>query len=471
MHFKFKNNQELFKALEPEIEKSKQYHERNKLTALQLVRPYLRVAECKNVKVDNNDYVALYPDYESQRYTSNPYYLKYILYEIARYFNFASVLSDSWLKNVLLSDFAIDSLAQQLTMAKIGLIEVENDQIYDVFSKSIVPRDPSVHYYNSYDIDPFRKPDPTSNYYKAAELLYQSWGQNQPDHIRMLKLLTYLAFIGYGANLWISLVGPAGVGKSTFQSMLINLVNRDSYQRVNSKDISKTGNFENVSPFTKLLIDKESSLEHRLSAIDLCELKLFIDGDSSRNCTRYAPIKIRLQNRGLKLKETLHVPHFYVERLERLRTSFEKSGDESLLDRFMMIPFGSLQHVNDKEFQDHIYNLTQQNISDLICNQDFLKEVIAIVLHEFTFTNSDDIYHKAFDYKMKFDSELLSYDLDRFFETSEAQQALAQNIVSVEEMYEMYRDFCRLHNSGFTNISYHIFKAHLSNLLESRKDV
>ena len=470
MNFKFKNNKEFFKALEPEIEKTKQDFSRKNLTALQLIYPYLKVAECKRVKVNtyDDDYIMMYPNYDSQRYTTDPRYLQSIFYEICHHFRFSSRLSDSGLREVLRSDFTVKTVVQHLTMSNIGLIEVENDQIYDVFSKSIVPRDPSVYYYNSYDIDPLRKPDSSSNYYKAAELLFQSWGQNNPDYIRMLKLLVYLAFIGYGSNLWISLVGPTFTGKSTFLNMLINIANRNACRGVDTDHLFSKGNFEYVSPFDKLLIDRESLVDHRFSPNELCELKVFVENDSLRKCTLYAPTKIRLNNRGLKLKEALQIPHSYAERLDRLGSNKARPDDTSVLGRFMMIPFGSQKHVDNIEFQKHIANLTQKSISDLIYDQDFLKEVIAIVLDEFSFKHLEEVRKEVFRYKYKFDSELLSYDLDRFIELCETQQVFTQEIIPIDFMYHAYTQFCKSQYSGFKNISRRVFVAHFSRLLESK---
>lgn len=469
MNFKFKNNQELFKALEVEIQNNESLRSSKKLTAVKLIQLYFKVAECKCVVIDKHDYVIFYPNYDDQTYTEDPAYLRQIIAEISYHFDFDIHLRDADIKLAFASKLMISRYAQEMTMSELGLIEVNNSQIYDAFSNLVVPRDQSVYYFNSYDIDPFRKPNPSSNYYKAAELLFQSWGRNNSLNIRTLKLLTYLAFIGYGANLWCYLVGPGLTGKSTFRNMLINIAGRNSYRHVSTSRFFEKGNFDQVSPFDKILIDEESAIDRELSPIAMCELKLFIDDDSSRVCTKYEPIKLRLQNRGLKLKESWQIPHFYSTRLQRLGTRYETASDNSLLDRFIMIPFGSLEHVHDKEFKNQIRSLTQQSISKLINDQDFLNEVIAIILDEFAFKNEYTVAQELFDCKLQIDSELRLYDVERFFEACEVRKVFTQDLMPAKAMYEAYVRFQQHSNSRFEPLPYHTFKAQLFTFLKRKK--
>ena len=85
MNFKFKNNQELFNAIQEEIMNDEHLLSRKKLTSMQVFQLYFKVAECKRIKVSDCDYVMFYPDYDSQEYTSNVAYLNYIISEISNF--------------------------------------------------------------------------------------------------------------------------------------------------------------------------------------------------------------------------------------------------------------------------------------------------------------------------------------------------------------------------------------------------
>lgn len=405
--FKYKDNAEFLEAMRSEIEAYQQKYSKRHLSARQLVKPYLRVAKCKRLDLSDTDYRILYPDFDRQMYVSNDDYLLNAIADVCEYYDFDTNLHLSEVPSILASDFTVKTLVKRLTLPDAGLIEVQNSQIYDVFSKSFVQQDPSNYYYISYDIDPFAKSNKKSCYYQAAELLYHSWGQNDSNKIRMLKLLTYLAILGYGAESWFILFGDAGHGKSTFINLLTNLAGKSLCTNMNMHEILSQDNLARIRVFDKVICGHELPADYRFSAKEMSALKALTTGDillANRKYLSSAPI----YNRGLKIQATNHLPHMYVGRAQRVNENIDDVLDSSLSDRFIIIPFGSFNNRNNKTAQTQIKSLTNLPVKKLIEHQDFLNELVLMILNEFSFADEDEILDEVATYRQNFNDELVN---------------------------------------------------------------
>jgi hypothetical protein len=441
--FKYKDNAEFLEAMRSEIEASQQNHFKRQLSARQLIKPYLRVAQCKRLILSKDDYRILYPDFDTQTYASNDEYLLKAIAEICNYYNFDTNLKFSDVPSILASDFAVSSLVERLTLPKTGLLEVQNSQIYDVFSKSFVKRDPSNYYYVKYDIDPFSKPNHNSCYYQAAELLYNSWGQNDPHKIRMLKLLTYLAILGYGAESWFILLGESGRGKSTFIDLLTNLASEDLCTSMNMHEILSHDNLSSIRVFDKVIFGHELPADHKFSSKEMSALKSLVTGNIVRAHRKYLS-STPICNRGLKIQATNHLPHLYVGREQRLNENINEVLDTSLSDRFMIIPFGLSNHRHDTTNHDKIEKLTNLTVRQLITHQNFLNELVLMILNEFAFANEKEIRAEVNCYKSKFNQELIkslvssSETVEEFFKQCYKDGLFDQSKVPIAALYYKY---------------------------------
>ena len=456
--FKYKDNTEFLEAMRSEIEASQQNHFKRQLSARQLIKPYLRVAQCKRLILSKDDYRILYPDFDTQTYTSNDEYLLKAIAEICNYYNFDTNLKFSDVPSILASDFAVSSLVERLTLPKTGLLEVQNSQIYDVFSKSFVKRDPSNYYYVKYDIDPFSKPNHNSCYYQAAELLYNSWGQNDPHKIRMLKLLTYLAILGYGAESWFILLGDAGRGKSTFINLLTNLAGKDLCTSMNMHEVTLQDNLSRIRAFDKVVCGHELPADYKFSSKEMSALKSLVTGDivlANRKYLSSAPVC----NLGLKIQATNHLPHLYIGREQRLNEDIHDVSDNSLSSRFVIIQFGSSNHRSDKNGRQQIEALTNLNVKHLIKHQDFLNELVLMILNEFSFANEDEILDEVVRYKSKFNNDLVkslvssSETVEEFFAQCYKDGLFDQAKVPIAALYYRYCKDRRLVNHSAKVVS------------------
>lgn len=404
--FKYASNKEFFEALKPEIIKAQETHLRKRLTGEQLVEPYLAVAECKRLQLTEDQYIILYPDYDKQIYVANDNFLPKIIFKIGHKFGFKTRLKLKELPNILAGEFTSEDLVQQITLPESGLIEVNNGLIYNAYSRTIVNRNPDHYYHVSYDIDPFAQLNKDSNYQKAVEHLYHTWAGGDSEKVQVLKLLTYLAVLGYGAKSWFLLIGPGGNGKSTFINLLTNLAGKKFCSSININELASYDNLSRVRSFDKIICGHELPADYQLTAKEMTLLKLLTTGEPVYAYRKYLP-SVPVCNNGLKLQATNYVPRFYVNRVRRMSEDITEERDTSVLSRFMFIKFGTTDHRNDFTSSNYIESITGQSVDELIENPDFLNEIILMILHEFSFSNEQAILREVTLYKQKFDKELL----------------------------------------------------------------
>ena len=441
--FKYKNNAEFLESMRSEIEAYQQKYSKRHLSARQLVKPYLRAAQCKRLMLSDTDYRILYPDFDDQKYISDDEYLLNAIAEVCEYYDFDTNLYLSDVPSILASDLAVKTLVERLTLPAAGLIEVQNSQIYDVFSKSFVQRNPSNYYYVSYDIDPFAKSNTNSCYYKAAELLYNSWGQNDPNKIRVLKLLTYLAILGYGAEVWFVLFGGAGRGKSTFIDLLTNLAGQSLCTNMSMHEILSQDNLSRIRVFDKVIYGHELPADYKFSSKEMSALKALITGNVVRATRKYLS-STPISNRGLKIQATNYLPRLYIDRAQRINEKIDDVSDESLADRFIIIPFGSCNNRNNKTAQKQIKSLTNLSVKKLIEHQDFLNELALMILNEFSFADEDEILEDVANYRQNFNDELVntlvasSETVEEFFNQCYNDGLFDQAKVPIAALYYKY---------------------------------
>lgn len=470
--FKYASNKEFFKALKPEIVKTQELLMKKRLTGDQLIEPYLNVAECKRLQLGDDQFIIMYPDYDAQTYVTNDSFLPTIISKISKEFGFATRLKLKDIPSILAADFTVDTVVQQIKLPDSGLIEVKNGLIYDAYSHAIVDRDPSHYYHVSYDIDPFAKPNTNSKYRKALEHLYQTWAGQDPELVKVLKLLTCLAVLGYGANSWFFLIGPGGNGKSTFIKLLTNLAGKSLCSSINMNELMSHDNLARVRSFDKIIYGHELPADYQFTASEMASLKMLTTGEQLSAYRKYLP-SVPVYNRGLKLQATNYVPHFYRDRVQRLSDDENSALDTSVVSRFMFVKFGTTDHRTDFTSVNYIKDLTGYSVDKLIENKHFLNEVLLMMLQEFSFSSEQDVLEAVSFYKQKFDKELRDAvsvkceTVESFFNQWYKDGLFTQAKVPIAALYYRYCKDRLLTNSSVKVVSLRNFTKTIQSIAES----
>ena len=371
--FKYANNEEFLEAFGKELVEAQKRYSRTQLTVNQIFKVYLSVTECLRV-VHTDDYEEmLFPDYENQTYTSNIMLLYAMFGLVGQQFDLdARPWSDSTLKKLIKDNFYDAQKVRQAVYAPSHLVITKGGKIYDMRAQQYVDYDPQYYYDASYDVDPFEQIDKSSAYYQAANLLLDSWSQFDQARSYGVRLVIYLALLGYGAESIVLLTGHSGSGKSAFIKMLINLVNDGSSLVFDFCSITNDKILKCIKPTTRLVFSHTLPDDYVFSNRATQRMKAlassdYIDISEKEKC------EIALKNRGLKIQEAYVLPKFTV-----------KPG-ELIDDHLIILDFGNVNHRRDRTVSNKLKSLTGKVVSELIEDQQFLNMITLIILQEFKF--------------------------------------------------------------------------------------
>jgi len=376
--FKYANNKEFLEAFGEKLAEAQQMYAKRQLSVVQIMRIYISIAECKRVVYSDDYEEILFPDYKTQKYVSGAEAIRKIVSLVGQMFFLNARASDADLRTLIQGDFCHDETVLQAIPAPSNLLSMKDGKIYDMFKQDYVAYDPTLHYDMSYDVDPLADIDTSSNYYQAVNLLLESWGQYDKNRIKHLKLVTYLALLGYGAESIIFLIGEGGNGKSTFIRMLSKLVSNKFSQALELHHIGKDDKFALVKPTTRLMYGTELPVGYIFNKTATSRLKALAVSEDVQVSIKYKDAA-SYSNDGLKIQATNSLP------------SFEADLGAPIDDRLLVLDFGSVNHRNVSPIQEKISKLTGKSISDLVSDKNFLDMLALIALKEFKFSSKLEV--------------------------------------------------------------------------------
>lgn len=454
--FKYANNEEFLEALGEQIAEDQQSFAKRQLNVVQIVDAYIRVAECKHVTYSKDHDEVLLPDYDAQVYTTGIDSLRKIISLIGQTFRLSARASDPELRTLLKADFCNKSLVMQSIPAPSNLLSMKGGKIYDMFKQDYVTYDPKFHYDMSYDVDPLAKIDTSSEYYQAVNLLLESWGQYDEKRISHLKLITYLALLGYGAESIIFLIGEGGNGKSTFIRMLSNLISDKFSQSLELHHIGKDDKFALVKPTTRLMYGTELPVGYIFNKTATSRLKALAVSEDVQVSIKYKDAA-SYSNDGLKIQATNSLP------------SFEADHGAPIDDRLLVLDFGSVNHRKASPIQEKISKLTGKSIFDLVSDKNFLDMLALIALKEFKFSSKLEVlnYVRSIRASLKSDYARLQNvngdAITSFFNTLVNEGLFTQPYVPMSFLfYEFLKDnsMYKIEKRGFYNRIQSLIESH-----------
>ena len=241
-----------------------------------------------------------------------------------------------------------------------------------MIDRKYVDYDPHFYYTVSYDIDPFEKIDISSEYYQAANLLLDSWSNNNQHQAAYLQLVIFLALHGYGVESFVLVTGRSGSGKTTFIRLLKNLVGKYA-QLFDFCNIHDNRFLKSVDPNARMLYSYGLPDNFVFNQRATERLKALISSnkpqiETTKQCSR------ALTNCGLKIQDAYVLPNFTLEQ------------GESIDDRLIVLDFGETDHWEDSTVEDQIRDLTGKYVSELVKDKQFLDMIRLMILQKYRFS-------------------------------------------------------------------------------------
>jgi len=370
LKFKYANNEEFLEAFGERLAEVRENDSNTKLTIDQTFDVYLSVAECVRVLYSEHYEEILLPDYDRQLYMSNHLFLYDVLCLVCYKFHLHVRPSISKAKQLFKEKFCDPATVRQAVPAPSYLIITKDGNIYDIRAQKYVDPDPRFYYSVSYDIDPFEKLDIASEYYKAANLVLDSWSNHSKRQAAYLRLVIYLALCGYGAESLVLLTGESGSGKSTFLTMLANLVGHQYVQVFDFCKIHDNRFLKSIDLNARMLYSygRCNNFTFNQRATELLKALISSDKPQIETTKRCA---LSLTNCGLKIQEANMVPGFTLE------------PGESIDDRLIILNFGKTNYWDDFTVSNQLCDLAGKSISELIKDKQFLDTLRLMILQSF----------------------------------------------------------------------------------------
>lgn len=225
---------------------------------------------------------------------------------------------------------------------------------------------------------------------QIAKTVLNNWSRDDKEIETLLKQFIFAAIEGYGRDVQIILKSEGGDGKSTFLTILENLVGDNLTVHVNLDEYNDDNILNKIQPSTKLLLGDDLQSNFTMNDKILPRFKSLTSGGSISVSEKYMPNKL-VSCKGLKIQATNTDIKFF-------------ENNSAIQDRVLYLNW---PHHNFRKNPTSDFNLDQLIGKYSAPDEDFMEALLSYVIysteyfHDFSVTN-----------KMKADFEEILNDAD-----------------------------------------------------------
>lgn len=462
---KYTSKKEFMSDVVEAIDEKRRATGRRELAQATLVKCVLRVAEVYRVNMSNGETMYLIPDYDKQTFQTDLNYFKLLCAEAGDLAGMDILIDDKFLFG---TDFAaiahVNGYTQVMREAPSNLIKTTHG-VYDLFKNQYVDVGADLYFKQTIDVDLSKPIDVNNPYYRARELMFETWSQGNPDRKNALKFLHLASHIGYGGNRYMLFVGTGGNGKSTYMNMAIGVTGKDVYQTFSMDQLVDDNALVTISPTTRLIVGHELPTNYKFNGLALSRFKALTTGNPISVNRKYLS-NVVISNQGVKLQATNDIPRFV-------------GRDNAIDSRLIIVDFGTFDHRHDFSVGDKIKDLTNHSVDELVGDgykdfgvDEFYATHLNALVHEFQFGSVDDLKLEFSNIEAQLKSEYdaliaeTSDDVDIFLREITESGFFDQELIVYSLVYSMYCEYLKIHNPGSSPLRAKAFATRLTKHLE-----
>lgn len=260
-----------------------------------------------------------------------------------------------------------------------------------------------------------------------AKQVLNKWSQNDEDIELLLKQFIFAAIEGDGRNVHVILKSEGGDGKSTFLTILENLVDDHLTVHVNLDEYYDDNVLNKIQPSTKLLLGDDLQSNFKMNDKTLPRFKSLTSGGSISVSEKYMPNKL-IKCNGLKIQATNTDIKFF-------------ENNPAIKDRILYLNW---PHYNFRKNPVEDFNLDELVGKYTIPDEDFMEALLSYSIHTTDYFNQFNVTDK-----MRADFEEILNDADtvlqHYYELEDLGVFTYSHIPSCV-LYEHYKYWLKLVN-------------------------
>ena len=260
-----------------------------------------------------------------------------------------------------------------------------------------------------------------------VKTILNDWSQNDCDIELLLRQFIFAAVEGNGRDVHIILKSEGGDGKSTFLTILENLVSDDLTVHINLDEYNDDNILNKIQPSTKLLIGDDLQSNFKMGDKTMSRFKSLTSGGSISVSEKYMPNKL-ISCRGLKIQATNTDVKFF-------------ENNSAIQDRILYLNW---PHYNFRRNPNQNFDLDKLIGKYSTPDKEFMEAILSYAIYSTRYFDRFNITNK-----MKADLEEVLDDADsvlQHYHELEGLGVFTFSHIPSSVMYEHYKYWIKLIN-------------------------